>query len=106
MTNLHPGLYSQPEKRNLGLDLCFAIVRVFTNVSQEEERVAPDQVTAEPETTPPCTGESETAQAVVAQDEPETTPPAEPETVQAVVTLDEPETANIRKDAEQEDEPI
>ena len=56
-----------------------------TNVSQEEERVAPDQVTAEPETTPPCTGESETAQ--------------------AVVTLDEPETANIRKDAEQEDEP-
>ena len=52
------------------------------------------------------TGESETAQAVVAQDEPKTTPPAEPETVQAVVTLDEPETANIRKDAEQEDEPI
>ena len=77
-----------------------------TNVSQEEERAAPDQVTAEPETTPPCPGESETAQAVVAQDEPKTTPPAEPETVQAVVTLDEPETANIRKDAEQEDEPI
>ena len=47
-------------------------------------RVAPDQVTAEPETTPP--GESETVQAVIAQDE--------------------PETANIRKDAEQEDEPI
>ena len=30
-------------------------------VTQEGERVAPDQVTAEPETTPPCPGESETA---------------------------------------------